>query len=69
MCAGKGNTELGIGTHTMKRIYKPPTLILYGPITDHTFQTPGGHIKGSVGTTHVDNFSEVTGHDSSLAIS
>ena len=46
----------------MKKTYKPPTLIQHGPIADHTFTTPGGHIKGSVGTLHVDNFGETVGH-------
>ena len=49
---------------TMRKIYKPPTLIQYGHIADHTFTTPSGHIKGSVGTMHVDNFGETVGHSS-----
>ena len=56
----------------MRKVYKPPTLIEYGPIADHTFTNPSGHIKGAVGTVHVDNFSETVGRrrdDSSLAIS
>jgi hypothetical protein len=57
---------------TMRKIYKSPTLMQYGHIADHTFTTPGGHIKGSVGTIHVDNFGETVGRppgDSSLASS
>jgi hypothetical protein len=41
----------------MKRPYKAPTMTEYGPIADHTFQTPGG-TKGCTTTCHTDNFGE-----------
>jgi hypothetical protein len=69
--AGARNAETGL-RDDMKKIYQPPTLIQYGHIADHTFTNPSGHIKGSVGTLHVDNFGETVGHnphDSSLASS
>ena len=44
-----------------KKQYKAPTLIAYGRIEDHTFATPGGHVKGSAGQLHVDNFGETVG--------
>ena len=40
-----------------KRAYKAPTLIIYGPIGDHTFATPGG-TKGCVVGCHQDSFLE-----------
>jgi hypothetical protein len=44
----------------MKKLYQAPTLIEYGPIADHTFQTPGG-IKGCKENCHLDNFTENSG--------
>jgi hypothetical protein len=42
-----------------KKAYKPPTLITYGPIGDHTFTTPGGNVKGCIPPAcHLDSFSE-----------
>jgi hypothetical protein len=40
-----------------KKIYEAPKLIEYGPIGDHTFQTPGG-VKGCQTHCHLDNFTE-----------
>jgi len=41
----------------MKKAYTAPTVIEYGPIADHTFQTPGG-VKGCTSGCHLDNFTE-----------
>jgi len=41
----------------MKKLYKAPTIIEYGPIGDHTFATPGG-TKGCTTICHLDNFTE-----------
>ena len=41
----------------VKKVYKAPTLIEYGPIGDHTFQTPGT-IKGCLIGCHLDSFNE-----------
>jgi hypothetical protein len=41
----------------MKKAYTAPTVIEYGPIADHTFQTPGG-VKGCTSNCHLDNFTE-----------
>ena len=71
VCAGAGNTEAGI-VDPMKKTYKPPTLIQYGLIADHTFTTPGGHVKGCGLNCHLDNFGETAGRPadhSGLAIS
>jgi hypothetical protein len=43
-----------------KKAYKAPTLIEYGPIGDHTFQTPGG-VKGCREGCHIDKFGENSG--------
>ena len=40
-----------------KKVYKAPKLIEYGPIGDHTFQTPGA-VKGCVVGCHLDSFTE-----------
>jgi len=40
-----------------KKEYKAPTVTTYGPIGDHTFQTPGG-VKGCQTNCHIDNFGE-----------
>ena len=48
----------------MKKIYKPPTVIQYGPIAEHTFQTPGGHVKGCGVRCNLDNFNETAGRPS-----
>jgi hypothetical protein len=40
-----------------KKSYKAPSVIEYGPIGDHTFQTPGG-VKGCQEHCHLDSFSE-----------
>ena len=40
-----------------KKAYKAPSVIEYGPIGDHTFQTPGG-VKGCTTECHLDNFTE-----------
>jgi hypothetical protein len=53
----------------MKKTYKAPTLIQYGPIEDHTFQTPGGHVKGCVADCHLDNFTETAGRPANLSFS
>jgi hypothetical protein len=37
--------------------YQKPTVVDYGSIADHTFQTPGG-VKGCVTNCHLDSFSE-----------
>jgi hypothetical protein len=42
----------------VKKSYKAPTVTTYGPIGDHTFQTPGGNVKGCVTSCHLDNFNE-----------
>jgi hypothetical protein len=44
-----------------KKAYKPPTLITYGPIGDHTFTTPGGNVKGCTTNCHLDSFNENSG--------
>ena len=44
-----------------KKAYKPPTLITYGPIGDHTFPTPGG-VKGCTVNCHLDSFGENSGN-------
>jgi hypothetical protein len=41
-----------------KKTYEAPKLIEYGPIGDHTFQTPGGNFKGCTTNCHLDNFVE-----------
>jgi hypothetical protein len=41
----------------VKKAYKAPTVTTYGPIGDHTFQTPGG-VKGCTVNCHIDNFGE-----------
>jgi len=40
-----------------KKAYQPPRVFEYGPIGDHTFQTPGG-TKGCTANCHMDNFNE-----------
>ena len=40
-----------------KQKYKAPTLVTYGPIADHTFNTPGG-TKGCTSNCHTDHFGE-----------
>jgi len=40
-----------------KRVYKAPALVAYGPIGDHTFNTPGG-TKGCTVNCHLDSFLE-----------
>jgi hypothetical protein len=40
-----------------KKTYKAPSVIEFGPIGDHTFQTPGG-VKGCKENCHLDNFTE-----------
>jgi hypothetical protein len=42
---------------SMKKAYTAPTVVEYGPIADHTFQTPGG-VKGCTVNCHLDNFTE-----------
>ena len=37
--------------------YEKPTVVDYGSITDHTFQTPGT-IKGCQTGCHLDSFNE-----------
>ena len=37
--------------------YEKPEITDFGPITDHTFQTPGG-VKGCVVGCHLDKFNE-----------
>ena len=44
--------------------YEKPTVVDYGSITDHTFQTPGT-IKGCQAQCHLDSFNE----NSALAVS
>jgi len=44
----------------MKKPYQAPVLVEYGPIADHTFQTPGG-VKGCKENCHLDNFTENSG--------
>jgi hypothetical protein len=44
----------GKGKHV---IYEKPTVVDYGSITDHTFQTPGG-VKGCQTNCHLDSFNE-----------
>jgi hypothetical protein len=41
--------------------YRPPKLVSYGPIADHTFATPGGNVKGCISNCHQDNFNEPSG--------
>jgi hypothetical protein len=41
----------------VKKAYKAPTVTTYGPIGDHTFQTPGA-VKGCQSNCHLDNFTE-----------
>jgi hypothetical protein len=45
-------------------IYEKPSVVDYGSITDHTFQTPGT-IKGCQTNCHLDSFNE----NSSLPVS
>jgi len=40
-----------------KKAYQTPQLVQYGPIGDHTFNTPGG-VKGCQVNCHTDNFGE-----------
>ena len=40
-----------------KNPYQPPRVVAYGPIGDHTFNTPGG-VKGCKSNCHIDNFGE-----------
>ena len=44
----------------MKKPYSAPTVIEYGPIADHTFDTPGG-VKGCQEGCHLDMFQENSG--------
>jgi hypothetical protein len=38
-----------------------PTVVDYGSISDHTFQTPG-HVKGCHSNCHLDSFAENSGN-------
>ncbi len=42
---------------SMRLEYEKPTVTDFGPITDHTFTTPGG-VKGCTVNCHLDSFSE-----------
>ena len=42
----------------MKKQYQPPTLTTYGPIGDHTFQTPGQGTKSGITTYELDSVAE-----------
>ena len=42
----------------MRKPYESPRLVVYGPIADCTFMTPGGNIKGGAPTCVFDKFSE-----------
>ena len=44
-----------------KKTYKAPTVIEFGPISDHTFTTPGGNVKGCKENCHLDSFLENSG--------
>ena len=41
--------------------YEAPELLEYGSITDVTFTTPGGNIKGGGPCYHFDKFDEMSG--------
>ena len=45
-----------------KRDYQRPTLLEYGSIQDHTFTTPGGHVKNGQQHVNVDSFGELAGN-------
>lgn len=47
-----------------KRPYQAPTLTVYGPIADQTFQTPGC-VKGCGEDCRLDNFAEYTSYPAS----
>jgi hypothetical protein len=47
-----------------KKAYQPPRVFEYGPIGDHTFQTPGG-VKGCQTNCHIDNFGELSANPAS----
>lgn len=38
--------------------YEQPKVVDYGSITDHTFTTPGGNVKGCQTNCHLDSFLE-----------
>jgi len=40
-----------------KTPYQPPRVVAYGPIGDHTFNTPGG-TKGCTSNCHIDKWGE-----------
>jgi hypothetical protein len=39
-------------------VYEKPQVTDYGSITDHTFTTPNGNVKGCQANCHLDNFQE-----------
>lgn len=43
----------------MRRVYETPSLTVYGPIADTTFQTPGA-VKGCKVDCHFDKFGEMS---------
>jgi hypothetical protein len=38
--------------------YEKPVVVDFGSITDHTFTTPGGNVKGCTVNCHLDSFLE-----------
>ena len=42
----------------MRKPYESPRLVVYGPIADCTFLTPGGATKGCQTVCHLDKFGE-----------
>lgn len=47
-----------------KKAYQAPQVFEYGPIGDHTFNTPGG-TKGCTTNCHTDNFGEQSANPAS----
>lgn len=47
----------------MRKPYQEPKLVAYGRITDCTFATPGGNVKGCIENCHLDKYGEQSGLD------